>query len=37
MIQISKKKIEIDKLNRWWNNLDLFSRKEIYKYWEGKE
>jgi len=30
-----QKKIETDKLNIWWNRLSLFSKKELYKYWEG--
>jgi len=30
-----QKKIEISKLNDWWNKLSLFSKKELYKYWEG--
>lgn len=34
MTQTSQKKIETDK---WWNNLSSFEKKELYKYWEGKE
>jgi len=37
MTQISQKKIKTDKINSWWKNLNSFERKELYKYWEGKD
>jgi len=35
MTQISQKKIDIDRLNKWWKKLSPFEKNELYKYWEG--
>jgi len=37
MTQINQNKIDVDKLNKWWKELNAFDKKELYKYWEGKE